>query len=194
MLPPKYALPPTESFCVGEVVAMPTLPVLVITISSSPPFPTSNASEPFAIPVPKVSVVLLGAHSSKPEEESVTEPKTNLARNASGERIDIPVAVEPSITNSSAEVHAVAPDAPEDTWSLPPGAAVPIPTLFVEKSYTSPLVSIARPPARVEVAFPFVATRYAPANLPVVVALVPVAFTKVKFWRVEEPVAKRSPA
>ena len=70
------------------------------------------------------------------------------------------------------------------------GAAVPIPTLFVEKLYTSPFVSIASPPARVEVALPSVATRYAPANLPVVVALVPVAFTKVKFWRVVEEVTK----
>ena len=48
-----------------------------------------------------------------------------------------------------------------------PGAAVPIPTLPVEKSYTNPEVSIASPPAKVEVALVDVAVKYpASAELP----------------------------
>lgn len=42
--------------------------------------------------------------------------------------------------------------APPETVSVFAGAAVPMPTRFVEKSYTNPLVSIANPPANVEVA------------------------------------------
>ena len=45
------------------------------------------------------------------------------------------------------------------TSNVVTGAAVPIPTLLVEKSYTRPEVSIARPPANVEVALEEVATK-----------------------------------
>ena len=46
------------------------------------------------------------------------------------------------------------------------GAAVPMPTLFVEKSYTNPLVSMASPPAIVEVAVVLVAAKLGNVKAP----------------------------
>ena len=51
----------------------------------------------------------------------------------------------------------------------PHGLVVPIPTLFVEKSYTNPLVSIASPPAKVEVADALDATKFAAVMVEVAV-------------------------
>ena len=51
------------------------------------------------------------------------------------------------------------------TVSFSVGEAVPIPTLFVEKSYTNPDVSIVRPPAIVEVAVVEVARKFVIRNI-----------------------------
>ena len=59
---------------------------------------------------------------------------------------------------------------PPDTCNLSPGTAVPIPTLFVEKSYTSPLVSTAKPPANVDVAEALLPTKRVAVKEPVVVS------------------------
>src|SRR3989344_1705758 len=88
---------------------------------------------------------------------------------ASGVRICIPASALPSIVSSSATVFALTvPALPNMTCNFPSGLAVPIPTLFVEYSYTSPLVSTARPPAKVEVAEALLATKFAAVSCPVV--------------------------